>query len=1314
MVALPYLSIDHAPILAIGLPVLKTLGATLTVLGVYKCLRLLYSELTSPLRDLPGPKNASWIYGNSKEIWKEDAAVPQEKWVDQYGPAIKYYAFFSTKRLFTMDTKAINHILMNSYIWQKPDFMNYSLSQIVGAGVLVSEGDKHKQQILKKGDQNPAFGPAQIRELTGIFLGKAVQLRDIWMAEISNDDNSLNDEEKRGNAELTPKRFDVLSWLSRTTLDIIGLAAQELRSSTELAFSTPGMATDDPASTRILRRAGNLLTSTGQPVHKELSDSASLSTDATLVNVARTVKLRASIKRKFKEATSLGRSKSVKDREPQLTETKTPTRHARSMSTAAVIATPMATPTATAPRLLHSITSPALPATTTKLVSDSAPITGSNANLGSTATSRRLSAPTLSLPKKAMDREGEVTVPKLLQEGTPMTKVSAKKHRRCVFRLDPDIGQIIWEGKQQRIIPIENIKELRSGSDARYYREQFQLAAEYEDRWLTIVYIIDGTYKTLHLIAASRDVFRMWDTTLRRLHAIRKELMSGLGNLEMRQAIWEKHYWKDADQEQDQKLVFDEVEKLCRRLNINSSPGELQRLFRQADVQKRNYLDFEDFRRFVKLLKGRPEIDRLYNKLRARGGSLFDFSVFERFMREKQESECFGASKHLRAIFRSSSAHDKLGVSVNVEFSFSIDPSDVEGILYLVSHVSRQHRFHGPTWAHYYVSSSHNTYLVGHQLVGISTIEGYIRALLHSCRSVELDIFDGDNPSEPQITHGKTFTSKVSLREVCHAIMKYGFVASPYPIIISAEIHCSHAGQDAIANIMCEVFGEALIQSPVVREGRPERLPSPEELKGRILLKAKNLYLAGKRESYPGGDFAEGEYGMTETSASASSSTSDSEAVFEKQARKSMIARREPETSAVKELKGDIMKAGSTVFQRVKSVGKSTSRSHSGQSSQIYQPPSRISPLSPSTSSGSYTSYFPSRTPNMSPVPIYPSSPSSKYSTPPSASFSSTSPTLSNPLNGANSLTTAQSSSKPKMSMRLLALLVYTVGVKYRGINKKEVYAPEHMFSLSENTANRIIKSNTGGMQDLIKHCRTHLVRVYPKGMRVASSNYEPHRYWSAGIQLVALNWQTFDLGYMINHAMFQRNGRAGYVLKPAALLGPALPPQPPSTPTHPHPHLHLRSHSPTPSFTSGPGGIPHLSKDLLLKHTKHHFDVSIISAQQLPRPKDSLGREIPEKGTVDPFVEVSIHVPDWPSTTGVGMLSTTPTPARAHAYRTGVVKGNGFNPVWEEKLRIPFECVGDMRDLIFVRFVVRANEKEDVEPLAVYCASLGSLGMGE
>ena len=57
----------------------------------------------------------------------------------------------------------------------------------------------------------------------------------------------------------------------------------------------------------------------------------------------------------------------------------------------------------------------------------------------------------------------------------------------------------------------------------------------------------------------------------------------------------------------------------------------------EADSQGRSYLDFEDFRSFVKLVKVRPEITRLYKKLAADNNSVFDFSVFENFKRETQK-----------------------------------------------------------------------------------------------------------------------------------------------------------------------------------------------------------------------------------------------------------------------------------------------------------------------------------------------------------------------------------------------------------------------------------------------------------------------------------------------------------------------------------------------------------------------------------------------------------------------------------------------------------------------------------------------------
>ncbi|CCO34048.1 hypothetical protein BN14_08140 [Rhizoctonia solani AG-1 IB] len=156
------------------------------------------------------------------------------------------------------------------------------------------------------------------------------------------------------------------------------------------------------------------------------------------------------------------------------------------------------------------------------------------------------------------------------------------------------------------------------------------------------------------------------------------------------------------------------------------------------------------------------------------------------------------------------------------------------------------------------------------------------------------------------------------------------------------------------------------------------------------------------------------------------------------------------------------------------------------------------------------------------------------------------------------------------------------------------------------------------------------------------------------------MNWQTIDLGNIMNQSMFLRNRRAGYLLKPEALRVK--------------------------------------DKELLAKKTEHILEITIISAQQIPRKRDENGREIIKDGLIDPLVEVSLHTPD---------LSAGP-----RTYRTTAIPNNGFNPVWEETVSIPFTCTADMWDLTFLRLAVLDDEDDD-EPLAVYCSPLVSLRKG-
>uniref|UniRef100_A0A914DIC6 Phosphoinositide phospholipase C n=1 Tax=Acrobeloides nanus TaxID=290746 RepID=A0A914DIC6_9BILA len=146
---------------------------------------------------------------------------------------------------------------------------------------------------------------------------------------------------------------------------------------------------------------------------------------------------------------------------------------------------------------------------------------------------------------------------------------------------------------------------------------------------------------------------------------------------------------------------------------------------------------------------------------------------------------------------------------------------------------------------HYYINSSHNTYLIGRQYGGKSSTEIYRQVLIAGCRCIELDCWDGtgENKGEPIITHGKAMCTDVFFKDVLYQIRDTAFARSDFPVILSFENHCSKSNQLKMAKYCMEIFGDLLLGKPLddfaLEPGVP--LPSPNRLKKKILIKNKRL-----------------------------------------------------------------------------------------------------------------------------------------------------------------------------------------------------------------------------------------------------------------------------------------------------------------------------------------------------------------------------------------------------------------------------------------------------------------------------------------
>ena len=139
--------------------------------------------------------------------------------------------------------------------------------------------------------------------------------------------------------------------------------------------------------------------------------------------------------------------------------------------------------------------------------------------------------------------------------------------------------------------------------------------------------------------------------------------------------------------------------------------------------------------------------------------------------------------------------------------------------------------------------------------------------------------------------------------------------------------------------------------------------------------------------------------------------------------------------------------------------------------------------------------------------------------------------------------TNAEAGKKPegkkkgsKIIQDLSRMGIYTRGVSFKSFDQPEASMPTHIFSLSEK---KFLDHHEKQNAKLWEHNKNFLMRAYPAGTRITSSNLNPAPFWGCGTQVVALNWQQTDEGTMLNEGLFA--GTGGYVLKPEGTIHYAI-----------------------------------------------------------------------------------------------------------------------------------------------------------------------------